>query len=100
MGFKLVSYEVPVRTGGTFTTRSQFRPLSVALRGEVLFLHGMQSDNREDEGAPERPYDVVIYGDGDRVDDEFQEKFVGPVDLPDPDSGRAQRLHVFCRWRA
>ncbi len=76
---------------------SQFVPLSAAFRDASLILYGMQSYDPHDQEAPGRTYQVVVYGDGDEVEPEFKDKFVGPVDLKDADTGAKQRLHVFCR---
>ena len=98
MGFKMVSYEITGRTGGTLPTTSQFIPLSAAFRNGSLFVYGMQSYNPDDQGAPVRTYEVVIYGDGDEVNPAFEkDKFVGHVELEGDRSGKKQRLHVFCR---
>ena len=91
----MVSYEIAGRTGGTLPTKSQFIPLSAAFGNKSLFVCGMQSYDPHEQGAPERTYQVVVYGDGDEVDPAFKDKFVGHVELEDADSAAKQRLHVF-----
>jgi hypothetical protein len=97
MSFKMVSYRIAGRVGGTLTTTSQFVPLSATFRDGSLFMYGMQSYDPRDHESAGRTYQVVVYGDGDEVEPEFKDKFVGSVDLEDANTGAKQRLHVFCR---
>ena len=101
MGFKMASHEVKGTAGGSMQTASQFIPLSAELRGDSLFVYGMESNNPYDSDPSGRTYEVAVYGTGDAVGPDFEKgDFVSYVEIEDRESRLKQRLHGFCRRRS
>lgn len=97
MAFKMVSFEIESRTGGTLRTTAQFIPLSAKFKGESLFLYGMLSDDLYDQPSHAgRRYEVCVYGGGDAVDPDFgKEHFVDTLIVGDADSGERNNCTSF-----